>query len=307
MNNNKPLAVSHCFEWNLIPDEAVRNFLSEFAWNGVKNLTFTEHQGFRFLREEEYFSSFCKMASEFGIAIEDVHAPCGKEYDLDIPHKDAHEKLVAAHKKCIGHYAASGVKTYTVHIGAAPYVWEYEGKKWDLEELRPWAVRTLEELLPAAEKAGLVICVENSFEPPNTPDEVLYYVNYFDSPVIRCCFDAGHANYMRGKGKELARYAQSFRENVWRNDLLWEDAPLEKMLPFMVTCHLHDNDGYSDAHILPGKGTGPWEEVLAKLAAAPHLISIQDEARNAKYAIPIGEAAGVFRKIEAKLEAYRKK
>lgn len=294
--------ISHCCEWNLIPDEVTNNFLAEFAWNGVTHLTFTEHQGFRFLREEEYFSSFRKQAEKYGISIHDIHAPCGKEYDLNIPNEEVHNRLVAAHKKCIERFAGEGAVTYTIHVGAAPYVSPYEGKVMSLEELRPWAFRTLEELLPVAEKAGMILCVENSFEPPNAPCEVIAYVKHFDSPFIRCCFDAGHANFMRGKGKELARYTEHHKEIVWRGNLVLEDAALEKMFPYMATCHLHDNDGYSDAHNLAFTGTALWEEILPVLAKAPHLISLQNEARTAKYAIPIGNAAETFREIGRKIQ-----
>ena len=297
--------ISHCCEWNLIPDSVVENFLAEFAWNGVEYLTFTEHQGFRFLREEDYFTSFRKQAEKYGILIHDIHAPCGMEYDLDIPDAVKHANLVAAHKKCIERFAGEGAKTYTLHIGAGPYVAGYEGRKPELEELRLWAIRTLEELRPTAEKNNMLLCVENSFEPPNAPEEVLYYVKYFNTSAIRCCYDAGHANFMSGlmgkEKKDISGYSQHHIERVWRGNLTLENHALEKMLPYMATCHLHDNDGYSDAHELAGSGTADWEYILPMLAEAPHLISIQNESRTAKHAIPIGKAAAEFREIGSKI------
>jgi sugar phosphate isomerase/epimerase len=49
------------------------------------------------------------------------------------------------------------------------------------------------------------------------------------------------------------------------------------MLPEIVNCHLHDNDGSSDAHMTPGKGTIDWKKVISLLKRAPKLQAIQCE------------------------------
>ena len=52
---------------------------------------------------------------------------------------------------------------------------------------------------------------------------------------------------------------------------------LEKLSPYIVTCHLHDNDGYSDGHQLPGRGTANWDKIVAGIKKCPNLRSIQSE------------------------------
>ena len=49
------------------------------------------------------------------------------------------------------------------------------------------------------------------------------------------------------------------------------------MLPEIVNCHLHDNDGSTDAHRIPGNGTLNWNKVIPLLKSAPKLQVIQCE------------------------------
>ena len=51
----------------------------------------------------------------------------------------------------------------------------------------------------------------------------------------------------------------------------WDDHILEKMLPHVVNCHLHDNHGILDDHIVPGLGNVDWDHVIPLLKTAPRL------------------------------------
>jgi sugar phosphate isomerase/epimerase len=57
----------------------------------------------------------------------------------------------------------------------------------------------------------------------------------------------------------------------------WSFDELEKMLPYIVNCHLHDNYGIVDQHQLPGHGDINWSDLLETLAGAPRLQCIQSE------------------------------
>jgi len=63
----------------------------------------------------------------------------------------------------------------------------------------------------------------------------------------------------------------------WANKIEFEDHALEKLAPHIVTCHLHDNDGYSDQHALPGNGTINWEKLIKDLSACPRMLTMQAE------------------------------
>ena len=51
----------------------------------------------------------------------------------------------------------------------------------------------------------------------------------------------------------------------------------DRMLPNVVTTHLHANYGDNDSHDLPSRGNIDWKAVLAKLATAPRLRTHQHE------------------------------
>ena len=110
-----------------------------------------------------------------------------------------------------------------------------------------------------------------------------------------CCFDSGHANVMKsGKDKVYGNYMKNV---AWWGEVENYDGAFERMAPAMVTCHLHDNDGLSDLHLVPGAGTENWE-LLAEnlLTKAPKLISIQSEASIISKEHSLVEVRDLFRK-----------
>ena len=68
---------------------------------------------------------------------------------------------------------------------------------------------------------------------------------------------------------------------IW-NDLgapvEWEESPPEKFSPWLVNCHLHDNNGIADQHLAPGQGTVDWERIKRILRDSPRLQCIQNES-----------------------------
>ena len=63
----------------------------------------------------------------------------------------------------------------------------------------------------------------------------------------------------------------------WRGwaPLQWDAQVLEKLLPEITTCHLHDNIGQYDQHRVPGCGNIDWLHVVGLLKIAPRLKCIQ--------------------------------
>ena len=115
--------------------------------------------------------------------------------------------------------------------------------------------RVLEELLPEAEKNGVVIALENMpirGIPTSTAEDLVGYVDMMDSPYLKACLDTGHANiseedpadFVRALGKRLA------------------------------ALHIHDNyhragrpiASGSDTHTTPLQGVISWGPFFAALA-----------------------------------------
>ncbi len=295
--NNRNVRVSHFTAWNIVPDELIENFMAEFAAAGAEYITLMSRQLIQMLGEPEYAVRLGSQMKKLKLKTADAHGLAGPDYDLDIPGR--REGIIADHKRALEYCAEFGVETYTVHVGAAP--WCRRPDPFDFDVLRPNALDTLEKILPVAEKLGIVLAVENSFEPVNSPDEVIGYIRHFNSPYIRCCYDSGHANYMAGRNKDPSRYKDSFHEIVWRGKIVFEDRAVEKLSPYIVTCHLHDNSGYGDDHVLPGtaSGTIDWKTLMPKLLACPDLRSIQNESNFATQHVPVQEVCRIFNKISA--------
>ena len=82
----------------------------------------------------------------------------------------------------------------------------------------------------------------------------------------------------------LADYPDQMDEMI---KLAWPDGNItyrtdciEKMLPYIVTTHLHDNNGRGDHHQMPGvNGNINWERICNALACAPRLITHQSEVK----------------------------
>jgi sugar phosphate isomerase/epimerase len=166
-----------------------------------------------------------------------------------------------------------------------------------LERQTELVCEALSELLPEAEKCGITICIENIWFRINTPDMLLKIKSHFPTPNLGFCYDAGHANIM-DKGRTYGT------GNAWRGWNAsgkpvpqWEDQALEKMLPHVVNCHLHDNDGSADSHNLPGCGNVKWDHIVDLLGQAPRLKVIQSEVKHSRHNLELPMLVQKFRQM----------
>ena len=253
--------------WAKLDEEGIRRSVREFLDNGANRFVITESLLGQMMEDKGKIEFFRKICKDFHVFFSTVHAPCGKFHDLNIPQKELREGLIRDHIRAMEIAASFDCRTYTVHVGAAPYCYD----KYPLE--------TLEHLLPAAERIGMIVAVENSFEMPNSAKEVIGLVNHFKgNPAIGVCYDTGHANCMASApGKDKSKYEPYFPVCWWENGVIWEDNALELLQDQVVTCHIHDNNGYGDLHGMPFDGTIDWSELMPKLAACPRMIDYQTE------------------------------
>jgi len=279
------IQLTHFYPWKPIPDLAAPLLLQEFADNGAKNLVLIEAWVERLIREPGFCSKLKGWLRACGMNIFECHGVWGQGYDLNITELPRRKGMIEDHKLSMEYAAFFGCKTYTVHIG--PY---YEGMEKPVFE-------ALEQLIPAAEKAGIILAIENGFDPGNSPDALLQYLKKFPSNYFGCCLDTGHANVMRpAPGKKMELYGASYR-NLWNNDMRHEPDPIGKLADYLVTAHVHDNDGYSDAHMLPGTGNTPWDKWIPALKKCPRLVSLQNETGALTHRVSIRKMCETFDKL----------
>jgi sugar phosphate isomerase/epimerase len=181
-----------------------------------------------------------------------------------------------------GDQALAGLIDYAAEVGASHVVYHAANlpDEPSSEDGRLAETRSLAALAARAERFGVIIALENLapvYPSPDvlsfTPKTLRTMAKRISSPAVGLCLDIGHANVVAG---------------LRRTD------PLELIEPALdraVMFHLHDNLGARhgesespeldplrlDLHLVPGRGTVPWERLaplLARKHGAPLLLEI---------------------------------
>lgn len=234
--------VSHFFSWQKFPEEMWDHFAAEFRDNGAGNLVLLHTWAVRLVQEDGFFEKIKNFCRENRVSIVGAHAPFGQDWDLTA----IKEEYLCKHEELLALLKELGVKTCTYHIGLIAE---------NLAESRAHALAALKRLVACGEKNDVIIAIENAEHPGGACDELLYYRSQIDSPYLGFCYDSGHANI---NGEAIA--------------------VLEKMLENIVVCHIHDNPGKGDRHMVPGTGSIPWKQVTSLLQNAPRLRGIENES-----------------------------
>ena len=289
-----PVPVTYLYQFENCPENARPWVMHEFAVNGAKHLVLTDTILGDILKRESLMDQIQKEMANEGLTFLDAHAMFSADLDMNCINQKKRRMMIARHKAQLEIIAYMGVDTITIHIG---------NNRADLGECPPQEVHfaliveALEELLPVAEELGITICIENIWYPINTPETLLQFKERFPTDTLGFCYDAGHANIM-AKGKN---YEDSLGNLVWKTKLnmepQWDDKILEKMLPHVVTCHIHDNKGDTDSHRIPGWGNVDWQHITGLLKQAPRLKCIQSEVLPFYEPTSIKELCGTFHKL----------
>ena len=272
-------SVGHFFDYANYRDDRWEIIFEEFAECGATHLTVTSVIAELVMGRPRIWKNFRTWGEKYHIGFVDAHGLWGGDmaWDLNVDDMERRPFMLEQHKLCIKLLAALGVRTYTMHIGAQCCV----QNRWDGNEqhFRDLACQSLEALLPTAEKEGVIIAIENAFEPSNTPDELLYYLGRFKTPALGVCFDAGHATMMDADiiPRDPSENEQDYRMVSWHGHLQYQHDALGTLTPYVVTAHLHDNDGHRDYHNLIFEGVGDWKKYMDGFRKCPRLISLQNE------------------------------
>ena len=262
--------VTYFIDWRNISNELVPSAMEVVAATGIKNIVLTDAIMHR-AGELDVHEIFLKSAAAAGLTYIDAHAPLGETELLGLAPEKNRAAMIRHSANSLAVAAEFGCKTCTFHV------WNWRPDSHSAEERFGFICDTLEKILPTAEKNGVIIALENVWSPHNTADILTRVMEYFQSPYLGLCYDAGHA-FIFDQGR--TNPGKSCVPASWLcqpEEIPWDDKMLEKMLPWLVNCHLHDNDGLNDQHLLPGKGKINWQHVTNLLAQAPKLQCIQSE------------------------------
>ena len=259
--------------WVDLPADAAmrRMMMREFAAHGAKHLILPPPMIHMIMADHTFAGVLRKEMAEYGLTFADAHAPFRGILDMNCPDPDFRPQMLLRHLMAMRISASLGIKTITIHPGSDRFFPEVPLEKhWDLMR------DALDKLLPEAEKCGIVIAIENSMSRAASAKAMVMLKGEYPTDTLGLCYDSGHANVLdRGRN-----YPTGMAYDFWHTvgcEPEWDDRILEKMLPQMVNCHLHDNDGSADSHSMPGEGNVDWHRVIPMLKRAPRLMAVQSE------------------------------
>ena len=266
------IPVTYIISDKLKTDESLRDSFAEFAAAGAKHLVLSNTFISRIMQDHKFAETLKHDAADSGLDFMDAHSPFGGVLDLNCPAPEFRPQMLSRHKLAMQISAAMGIKTITIHPGSDRFFPEIPLEK-HLDLMR----YAIEELLPEAEKCNIIICIENSMSRAACPRMVVKLKSEFDSPYLGLCYDSGHAHQLDAARHLSDSVIHKFWQTVGIAVPEWDDQALERMLPDIVNCHLHDNDGSEDSHRIPGNGTINWNKIMPLLKRAPKLQVIQCE------------------------------
>lgn len=288
-----PVPVTYLYQFEGCTEEQRRGVMREFAANGAKHLALTDTLISDMLKKNSLIDQYLKEVKEEGLSYLDAHAMFSPDMDLNCPNQAKRGMMLARHKLQLEILAYMGIETFTIHVGNNL---QYEPMEKLMEFNYNMICEALAELLPLAEKLGIIINIENIWFPTNTPEFLLKIKENFPTDHLGFCYDAGHANLMKN-GK---LYTESNPHIVWKQigmEPQWDDEILQKMLPHVVSCHIHDNIGQYDYHQNIGNGNINWQEIAGLLKQAPRLKVIQSEVLPFHAKVSIRELCESFQKL----------
>ena len=120
---------------------------------------------------------------------------CGNYWGLSLASPDANRRRQAVEFTRQYLQVAAWLKARTVLVipGMVDVGWDPSVPVTPYQQVWDLATQSLRELVPAAEKAGVVIGVENVWNKFLTdPMAMRQFIDQFNSPFIRCYFDVGN-------------------------------------------------------------------------------------------------------------------
>lgn len=225
-----PLGMWTTFYWEHSAEDAVRR-LAGLGWRHIDLAC--EHLAEIASGGPARIDAFAGLLKDLGVVAWQAHAMLDLNvalYDEDLP----------VLLRQIGECGRLGIRHIVAHPGAGPKSGEMSHGEVLCRSIRAFGVAA-----KAAESAGVKIAIENMgrAEFGGRIADLLDLIEGVGSPAMAICFDSGHANAV---GLDVP-------------------GAIRQCGPLLGCLHLHDNDGTSDQHRMPGGGNLDWSAVAQSL------------------------------------------
>lgn len=223
--------------------EEVNNIdvFSEFGFiNGFKHIEIQINNCNKdsFFFSQEFIDKILRIQNRYKLSVS-YHGTLGLNYAEKIDR--IRETVIDIAKDMLRLCQLTKGKWLTVHIGDCGAERSRKRERLDL------AISSFTKLLEGLNDNDTVICLENmpllkdqgKFFLGESYEDIIYVIEKLNSPKIKALFDVGHANIN-----------QSF-------------VPfLEKIVPYIMGIHIHDNFGKNDNHYLVEGGNINWKDFV---------------------------------------------
>jgi sugar phosphate isomerase/epimerase len=183
-----------------------------------------------------------------------THAPF---FGLDIASVDAGISTYSMQciERALAAAAALGAPVAVMHTAYLPFFSRSGRRLW----FRNWADR-MPRIVARAADLGVTIAFENTWE--DRPEILVHLLDLLPGAAAGVCLDTGHLNVF--SRIPLRRWWERLGDRV-------------------IALHVHDNDGMSDDHLVPGSGTFDFGALgrLVRGMRRPPLISFEVPLPNA--------------------------
>ena len=231
-----------------------------------------------------------------GMAFRGAHAPWGDDWDLNATDPAERTRMLANQRRMIDLAGELAADILVMHPGDMAC----RDRTPDLAALHEALCRTLDELLPYAEKRGVRIALENIFGRTDGPDQLTAVCREYGTPTLGCCLDTGHANVLEAApGKTSEQMNAYIRDTIWQGKMrFYPGSVADALAPYVITAHIHDNRGTDDEHLMPGAGSVDWAHVTKCLREdCPRLAFVQNEASWSRHGVTAAENVAAFERL----------
>jgi sugar phosphate isomerase/epimerase len=225
-----------------------------------------------------------RWCADAGVRLHSVHAPIteflhgttwGPAFSTAAAQAGQRARTIEECTRALDLASVAPFRYLVLHLGVPD---EYAPPSGDNQ--RDAVLKTLEALVPVAERVGVRIAIEVIPNALSTARQLVRLIEDEDLPGLGICLDVGHARL--------------------QGDVV--DA-LETVAGYLVTTHLHDNRGRTDDHLLPFEGVIDWPELLIGFQKVGYDGTLMFELAAAADgpAATLRRAAGTRRRLESLL------
>lgn len=188
--------------------------------------------------DPDRLDAYLRLVGAGVIRVGSIHLPFGGLWDFSVTDETARRAAVARQIAVINQCAPLGASQLTLHASAEPI--DPTERRTRLEQ----ALRSLEQLLPAARRHGQRLAVE--WLPRscigNKEEELFSLVAPFPAAEVGILLDVNHV---------MARHAEL-------------PSIIGALAPRLVAFHISDYNGIDECHWIPGEGQGviDWQRVM---------------------------------------------